>query len=530
MSSQQWGAPPSSGGGAGSVQRARERAEAGLPPEITPPPQNRPRPQMPAALAGSKNAQGPIGIAISRPTQVPQWPLAGAVGGAPNMTDNQPYQPPAGRENPPQRPPRPSRVPSILDSSRVQEHTPAFRYRPQQAEQNNLNEDSPLRPTIDDNSSSGVLSPSTPASRQSTNSSVGSIPDFPLPMPPPPPVVGPPRKTANLGPPPPVRRAASSYYSQGSLISPIPEESPRSQPSSDSRTLHGSYASSAAIPSTWDDNSPKYDDDYDDQDNNYDDARGYGTSYVNETIEEDRESRGSNTDDNDDRGLIRSASLGKRAKPAVITTVKASDRAEQPPSVNPQQKLKLEKMGVLDGAAAGAVAGADSTLAGLKDIQKKTMWPMIGRADSPLATNSINSALRSEDSMPPGARIGLAGANDAVSALENRTASPNVNARLGANSPANTPLSRGLTSDLNPAPGPGFSRLSELKRPPRLNLDAVRDAEARGSLTSLPDLIRRATVLASMIDRGKRPGSRIHDLNDFPPVADIKEKNLNDRK
>ncbi|EME86783.1 uncharacterized protein MYCFIDRAFT_214377 [Pseudocercospora fijiensis CIRAD86] len=41
------------------------------------------------------------------------------------------------------------------------------------------------------------------------------------------------------------------------------------------------------------------------------------------------------------------------------------------------------------------------------------------------------------------------------------------------------------------------------RRPPRINVDAVRDAEARGSLTSLPDLIRRATKLASNLDRGK---------------------------
>ncbi len=42
-----------------------------------------------------------------------------------------------------------------------------------------------------------------------------------------------------------------------------------------------------------------------------------------------------------------------------------------------------------------------------------------------------------------------------------------------------------------------------MRRPPRLDVDAVRDAEARGSLTSLPDLIRRATRLAANLDRGK---------------------------
>jgi hypothetical protein len=51
-------------------------------------------------------------------------------------------------------------------------------------------------------------------------------------------------------------------------------------------------------------------------------------------------------------------------------------------------------------------------------------------------------------------------------------------------------------------------------------MDAVRDAEARGSLTSLPDLIARATKLAAMMDRGKRPGSRMA-LNDFASDSDF---------
>jgi hypothetical protein len=52
-------------------------------------------------------------------------------------------------------------------------------------------------------------------------------------------------------------------------------------------------------------------------------------------------------------------------------------------------------------------------------------------------------------------------------------------------------------------PTPGFSERVGRRRPPRLNVDAVREAEARGSLTSLPDLIKRATRLASNLDRGK---------------------------
>jgi hypothetical protein len=64
------------------------------------------------------------------------------------------------------------------------------------------------------------------------------------------------------------------------------------------------------------------------------------------------------------------------------------------------------------------------------------------------------------------------------------------------------------------AAGSELSTLKQVKRgtladrvgsriPPRLNVTAVRDAENRASLTSLPDLIRRATKLAANLDRGK---------------------------
>ena len=58
--------------------------------------------------------------------------------------------------------------------------------------------------------------------------------------------------------------------------------------------------------------------------------------------------------------------------------------------------------------------------------------------------------------------------------------------------------------------------LSEMRpgarRPPRLNMNAVRDAEARGSLTSLSDLIKRATRLATNLEHG-RTASRNDLLN-----------------
>lgn len=48
-----------------------------------------------------------------------------------------------------------------------------------------------------------------------------------------------------------------------------------------------------------------------------------------------------------------------------------------------------------------------------------------------------------------------------------------------------------------------FAQKIGSRRPPRLNIDAVREAETRASLTSLPDLLRRATRVAANLDRGK---------------------------
>lgn len=511
MSQQQWGGPPRGGGGAGgSVRRARERMEAGLPPEIPPPPQQRPyepprqapsppsarsRPPMPQALQG----QGPIGVAISRPTQVPQWPLAGTIETVQDQKSSQQYQPPGGRGAPPQRPPRPSHVPSMLDASRLQEHTPTFQYKPQDQSQGKGQ-----RNPDDEITSPSVTSPMTQSSRPSTISSVGTIPDFPVPMPPPPP--GPPRRSANLGPPPSSRRGASSYYSQASYVSPIPEESPRIQPS------HESYASSAAIPTSWGSDSPGYQYEDEDEYDKYGRERGFG----NDVIEEGRESRESNLDDSDDRGLIRSASLGKRAKPSMITT-KGSEKAEQRPGPQPQQKSKLERMGVLEG---GMAAGAALAATKPRDAPREPVWPMIGNPDSPLAggTGFIDkSTSSSENEVPQVAK--------AITTDEPVPSGPGATAMLGAYNAASSLQPPGITPTRTPSPG--FSRLSAIRRPPRLDIDAVRDAEARGSLTSLPDLIRRATRLAAMMDRGKRPASRLNDLNDFPSESDLaKDKEM----
>lgn len=63
---------------------------------------------------------------------------------------------------------------------------------------------------------------------------------------------------------------------------------------------------------------------------------------------------------------------------------------------------------------------------------------------------------------------------------------------------------------------PNYSRFSAIRRPPRLDTE---NPGSRVSLTSLPDMIRRATRLVASLEKGLRPASRLGDLNGFPDLA-----------
>ena len=518
----------------GSVRRVRELIEAGLQPEMpssaqSPPRQrvgdaergpgtaspSRPRQPMPAALSASRGAGQSIGMAISRPTQVPQWPLAAPVQGYSDQTSVQ-----AGRGEPPQRPPRPSKskIPSILDASKLQDHTPTFQYIPQPSSpQQQASQSEGVGESI---ASPNIKSPLTPTSRPSTVSSVGSIPDFPMPMPGPsdqpgPSVPGPTRKSPNLGPPPTARRGASSYYSNISFVSPIQEESPGTQ------QTHESYASSAAMPTTWRDDASDFLDD---------DESGERNIFAADPIpEEGRDSRGSNGDDSSERGLVRSASVGRRGKPSMVTT-KSADRTPPASTSLPLGSDKLAKMGVygpmeMRAAQMKAAATAHATAAGggpnptpVQAEQQEPRLPMMGTSDNPLASGTgfiENSS--SESTSTLGRAIAPEG-GDAKS-YSPPAFDPRMSKILHAHQAAS-----GVQAADEKELERSFSRLSAIRRPPKLDLNAVRDAEARGSLTSLPDLIKRATRLAAMIDKGKRPGSRLNNLNDFSDIDLAREK------
>ena len=504
----------------GSVRRARQMMEAGIPMEQWRPTinnegsapasriqQSRPSPENSSPLyhqtpdqrvPGNLRLQSGVPLSrpiISAPSPAPrsQWPLREENDSARRLNNSPSEDRNRAKGAPPQRPPRPSYVPSFLDASKTPRNASSFQHRqPQQVQRPqpsaqqqphywedpyslSSGQDSDPRRTIATGTSSS-------SSRPSTSSSVGSIPDFPVPSIPLQQAQQS-RRSINLGPPPSSRRGASSYYSQSSYVTPIPEESPESNVNS-----HGSYASSHVIPNNWVDGPAEF----------------YLGDGVAEEEEDERQSRGGDHDES--TGLVRKVSLGKRHKPS-LTTIRSSDE------LNKEDRVESEN--------------AISTQTSKQDSSKPSLVSRAalatGVAESPFATGL---ALRAETDAPTNNSFETGtGFLDASSSSNDDSAkSPST---LTTEIPSSTsdsrprsPISAAMDARVRQIMGglerggalesgtPAPATEKSTRRPPRLNLDAVRDAEARGSLTSLPDLIRRATKLASNLDRG-RTASRL---------------------
>ena len=484
----------------GSVKRARERIEAGLAPGVieNEGSQNSRNVQETGQGPSLPSTSRPI---ISRPSPMPQRRLDSEQDSARKRNNS-----PTGERLPlkgvtPQRPPRPSYVPSILDTSRLPEPTPVYQYRqplshPSQQPQQDAHweRNYQLSPSQEYGPFAGTVhsGASLSSSRPSTSSSVGSIPDFPVPTIP---LVFTPlqtRRGVNLGPPPSSRRGASSYYSQSSYVAPIMEEAAESINNS-----HGSFASSHVIPESWGDEPPdSYIADEDESDEGWDGDDG-------------RSSRG--TDHDESAGLVRQASLGQRHKPS-LTTIKSTDGVEKEqatraandggrsPSDGTSKSNSVTQAGVAAGVTA-AMLDVDFARDGPQPFGNghspddngllcppspsdgsSTINTVIALSTTQQGTN-FTPPSRSSDALPVDPRV-----RQVLGGLE----------KGGAINPG-TPL---------PVTSPSSESLDLSKRPIQHNFTRLKEADARGSLTSLPDLIRRATRVASNLDRG-RTASRL---------------------
>ncbi|KAL4805503.1 hypothetical protein BDV18DRAFT_20346 [Aspergillus unguis] len=163
--------------------------------------------------------------------------------------------------------------------------------------------------------------------------------------------------------------------------------------------------------------------------------------------------------------LVREASLGKRGKPSLRTISKPSAEA-------------------LAGRNTATGTPVQSDAANLKEI-----------AASLATRDSLESSSGESEIDPEKPPIVVGDGSSARPSFDN-------NMRSVENLAGPLPQRAPTMSEMRPG----------ARRPPRLNMGAVREAEARGSLTSLSDLIKRATKLATNLEHG-RTASRNDLLN-----------------
>ncbi|KMP00310.1 hypothetical protein CIRG_00452 [Coccidioides immitis RMSCC 2394] len=455
-------------GGKGSVRRAREMVQVGLSangysdngrgrgnPAPHRLPVKRPPPVPAAFPPGEQGNRGPN----MAPSQMSQWPLPDNHAGSLEMNrfpDNgpAPYRPGAQR---PQRPPRPEpqNVPSPLDASRMRDYNPNIPYHQPPNGLEYQYEDPPRQYVRD------FTSVSDQEKSPDTFSDPFSSPELS-------PDEGYQQRNQYLWPPS-SRRGASSFYANNSNISPIQEESVESSP-----RIPVSYASSKVIPSSW------------------------GTAPIEAgSVDSPKRDSFVANDRDGEEGLVRQASVGKRAKPSLRTINKPQSGQNMD---NESRRVKSQSGGEgkkNDGATsprADAAAGMAPNTTDSRRNQQRAFGPHNATRFSSDSASSESSFDDLEKLPLPTTRLPTSLSEEELKELQ-------------------------LNHGIRAVPDSGLNRL-DLKRPPPLNIDAVRDAEARGSLTSLPDLIRRATKLASNLDRG-RTASRLGMLDMLNGSSDL---------
>ncbi|KAJ5425606.1 hypothetical protein N7465_000676 [Penicillium sp. CMV-2018d] len=173
----------------------------------------------------------------------------------------------------------------------------------------------------------------------------------------------------------------------------------------------------------------------------------------------------------DDTSLVRSASVGKRGKPTMRTILKSN-----PVSVVSMPSPTREEF-TKNTAARSIGMGVPAS--------------QVPRIPSQLRKSSTTASSESVKGVDP----------------EKPPFAPHYD------SPSDARLEKELEAfGVLPHAAPTMSdKRPGGRKPPALNMHAVRDAEARGSLSSLSDLIRRATKLATNLDHG-RTASKANNL------------------
>ena len=239
--------------------------------------------------------------------------------------------------------------------------------------------------------------------------------------------------------------------------------------------------------------------------------------------EDGRESRGGDHDES--TGLVRKASLGKRHKPS-LTTIRSSDGSDKDGAIrafnnSQQSRADTEKPNLVSRAALSAGATGGAFAAGLGSSKNEQVGPEdeafeggTGFLDN--SSSSNGSAFKSPTSDITFSASDPRPRSPVTAAVDEKVKQIMGSLKKGGALESGTP---------SPVTSPALLAGDKLlKRPPRLNIDAAKNTDARASLTSLPELIRRATKLASNLDRG-RTASRL-GMRDVLGPGDAREKAL----
>ena len=376
---------------------------------------------------------------------------------------------PQGQETPPDSSTTP---PDFYDLLEVPEGKPCNSQRSQPQPAARLNdawwEDDSLNPQHISTSSSR---PITTSSRGSNVSSIGTIPEFPVPG-------GPsssrnPHSSLSSS----VRRGPSSHYSQPPDVAPIAEEP--SGPNS-----HGSYASSMAVPIAI---AEEYSEDEEDEGHVSSDLEKAKQlkqpvspkSHQKERSKSDVEQRSSEADIVPPLTLMTKAIKDKTSKESVRSDTSRHGKKNTSPR-KPQSPLLQE------GRLPKQVSSPNSDLS-----QSSILFDPSSSSESDLSQARSLKAKIPDLHKPSSQR--------APNLLYQPSPMPTQMESPYSPSFNHSPLGHGTHNQPRSSFGDRFGN----KRPPQLNVSAARGVEGRNSLTSLPDMIWRATKLAANLERGR---------------------------
>lgn len=167
--------------------------------------------------------------------------------------------------------------------------------------------------------------------------------------------------------------------------------------------------------------------------------------------------------------LVRQASLGRRQGKPALTSIKPRTKPDSPPEF-PQDLLTTEHAKRTASEESLVKKAGPAAAAAVLAARRKSL-------------NSRGSHLVMPYANPSSEAVYATELEDYLGELEKSSDEP--------------------TPNLRQVPKSMLSERVGARRPPDLDVERVRVQEARASLTSLPDLIRRATRLAANLDRGK---------------------------